>query len=65
MNLDKVLTEAAKLGAQKAIEWLAEEGVELSGEAIDAAAKALRDVLGGYPRVVNARVLEVEDQRTG
>lgn len=63
MNLDKILTEAAKVGAREAIEWLAEEGVELSGEAIEAAAKALRGVLSAYPRTVNARDLEVDDQR--
>lgn len=64
MSADKLIAEAAKAGARKAIEWLAEEGLELAEDAIDAAREALVAALAGRVKVVHAKRLEVVDERT-
>lgn len=64
MNIEAILIEAAKAGAKKAVEDLAAKGIEFAGDAIDAAADALHGALSQYPRVVNAKRLEVVDERT-
>ena len=64
MSVDQVIAEIAKGAAKNAIEDLAAKGIEFAGDAIDAAAKALRGALAQYPRTVNAKRLEVVDERT-